>query len=46
MNEFSYLKTLHTIFEHGKERDTRSGPVLSLFGHTIEFNLQDGFRKS
>ena len=34
---------MHNIFEHGTERDTRSGQVLSMFGHHIEFNLKDGF---
>lgn len=43
MNELSYLKLLNSIFEFGTERDTRSGPVLSMFGHHIEFNLRDGF---
>lgn len=43
MNELSYIKLLHDVFEYGTERDTRSGRVLSMFGHHIEFNLRDGF---
>lgn len=43
MNELSYIKLLHSVFEYGRERETRSGDVISIFGHHLEFNLRDGF---
>lgn len=38
-----YLSLLNEILEHGVEKDTRSGKVLSLFGKTMRFNLKEGF---
>ena len=38
-----YLSLLNDILEHGVEKDTRSGKVLSLFGRTMRFNLKEGF---
>lgn len=38
-----YLYLLDEIVNGGCWKDSRSGPVMSLFGKTIEFNLQKGF---
>lgn len=38
-----YLSLLNDILEHGVEKETRSGKVLSLFGKTMRFNLKEGF---
>ena len=42
-NETPYLDLIQYILQTGKDRDTRSGAVLSIFGHTLEFDLQRGF---
>ena len=42
-SELQYTKLLHNLFEHGEERETRNGTTLSLFGYTLDFNLQEGF---
>jgi thymidylate synthase len=39
-----YLELLEYILENGESRDDRTGTgVLSMFGHQLRFNLQDGF---
>lgn len=38
-----YFDLLNTIINYGVDKDTRSGKVRSIFGHTMRFNLQDGF---
>lgn len=38
-----YLSVLKDILENGYEKKTRSGDVLSLFGKSMRFNLQEGF---
>lgn len=38
-----YLNILKDIKENGIEKDTRSGKVLSVFGRTMRFNLNEGF---
>ena len=39
-----YLELLEYILENGESRDDRTGTgVLSLFGHQLRFNIQEGF---
>lgn len=43
MSEYQYLRTLSLCMTHGERRETRSGPVRSLFGEQIRFDLSNGF---
>jgi thymidylate synthase len=43
MSEHQYINLLHDLFNYGEHRTTRNGTTLSLFGHHLDFNLQDGF---
>lgn len=43
MSEYQYLRILSLCMTHGEKRETRSGPVRSLFGEQIRFNLGNGF---
>lgn len=38
-----YLEILKDIKDNGTLKETRSGKVLSVFGRTMRFNLEDGF---
>lgn len=38
-----YIEILKDIKDNGILKDTRSGKVLSVFGRTMRFNLEDGF---
>jgi len=37
-----YIDLIKDILENGKEKDTRNGKVLSIFGRNIRFNFKDG----
>jgi len=41
--EQQYLDILSDLVEQGERRETRNGPVYSLFGYMLTFNLEDGF---
>lgn len=42
--EREYLNLIRKIIDHGHEQDERTGTgALSVFGHQIEFDLQEGF---
>lgn len=43
MTEKAYLNLLQKCLGWGEKRETRSGPVRSLFGEQIRFNLGNGF---
>lgn len=43
MSEQSYLNLMRKCLKHGERRETRSGPVRSLFGEQIRFDLGRGF---
>lgn len=43
MTEKSYLNLLQKCLGNGEKRETRSGPVRSLFGEQIRFDLGKGF---
>lgn len=43
MSEYQYLSLLNKCLGYGEKRETRSGPVRSLFGEQIRFNLGNGF---
>lgn len=43
MSEYYYLSLLAKCYRKGEKRETRSGPVRSLFGEQIRFNLGNGF---
>ena len=43
MSEYYYLSLLAKCYRKGEKRETRSGPVRSLFGEQIRYNLGNGF---
>jgi thymidylate synthase len=38
-----YTDLVRKVLGEGEERETRSGPVFSIFGHQMRFDLRDGF---
>ena len=38
-----YHDLLKHVLQNGKDKETRSGPVRSVFGYQMRFNLQEGF---
>jgi len=38
-----YLELINDVFEYGKERETRTGKVLSVFDMIIEHHMDEGF---
>jgi len=43
LEEMQYLQFLRNILSNGHRRNTRNGPVLSLFGGQLSYDLQNGF---
>jgi dihydrofolate reductase/thymidylate synthase len=43
VEEFSYLRLLEDVYRNGEYRQTRNACTYSLFGKTLEFDLQHGF---
>ena len=43
MIDDQYIDLLTTLLEHGERRDTRNGPVYSMFGYMLHFDLTRGF---
>lgn len=42
-SEYNYLNLLQKVIQNGSSRQTRNAETLSLFGESVEFDLQDGF---
>ena len=41
--EEQYLQLIQRILTEGDKRETRNGKTISVFGHTLEFDLQRGY---